>query len=119
MENNSDWDRVIVAVPAVDAAELESIGLAFPMPVFRGAVLDAAVTIGTDASTLITLLQAPDAIHALAAWVRDRCASPNDSIEIKAQRGGRRVQLTVDGDIDINVVADFLAAAFQDDGDRP
>jgi hypothetical protein len=118
MEDRSDRRAVIVAVPADGVLELERTGLAFPLPIFRGPALDAVVTIGTDASVLVTLLQAPESVRSLAAWVRDRCARSSDSIELKARRGGLQVRLTVDGDIDINVVADFLVAAFNDDGHR-
>jgi len=109
----------IVAVPFDAVRELERKGLALPQHVLRGTVLDAVVTIGMDSAALVTLLQAPDAIRAFATWVRDRYAGPGDSIEISARRGGRRVHLTVDGDTDIGVVADFLAAAFEDNDLRP
>jgi len=109
-------DTMIVAVPLGAVSELEHEGLAFPVPVFRGAALDAVVSIGMDSAALVTLLQAPDSIRAFAAWIRHRCASSGDSIEVSATRGDRRVHLKVDGDIDIDVgiVADFLAAAFAD-----
>jgi hypothetical protein len=118
MEDSADLHAAIVVVPADDALELERMGLASPVPVFRGAVLDAVVTIGTDASALVTLLQAPDAVQAFAAWVRGRCARSSDSIEVTARRGDLRVHRTVDGDIDIDVVADFLSAAFEDHDHR-
>lgn len=106
---------VIVAVPFDAVDDLESEGLAFALPVFRGAALDAVVTVGTDAATLVSLLQAPDALRAFAAWVRSRCARSGDSIELSARSGDRRIRLTVHGHIDVNVVADFLAAALKDD----
>jgi hypothetical protein len=108
-----DMDEVvIVAVPFDAVNELECRELAFELPTLRGAVLNAVVTVGMDSAALVTLLQAPDSVRAFAAWVRDRCRRSGDSIELRARRGNRRVQLTVDGDIDVNVVADFLAAAF-------
>ena len=67
-----------------------------------------------DAAALVTLLQAPDSIRAFAAWIRGRGARSGDSIELSMKRGNRRMRLTVDGDIDIRIVADFLAAAFTD-----
>ena len=112
-------DTVIVAVPLDAVRELEHEGLALPLPVFRGAALDAVVSIGMDAAALVTLLQAPDSIRTFAAWVRHRCASSGNSIEVSAKRGDRRVHLKVDGDIDVDVVADFLAAAFADHESRP
>jgi hypothetical protein len=105
---------MVVAVPFDAVRELELEGLAVPLPVLRGPVINAVVTVGMDSAALVTLLQAPDSIRAFAAWIRDRCARPGDSIELKARRGSRRVHLTVDGDIDVGVVADFLAAAFAD-----
>lgn len=119
-DNGSMGDRaeaMIVAVPFDAVSELESEGLAFPLPVLRGAVLDAVVTVGTDAATLVSLMQAPDAIRAFAAWVHARCARSGDSIELSARSGDRRVHLKVDGRIDAGVVADFLRAAMQ--GDAP
>jgi len=107
-------ETVIVAVPLDAVREMEREGLALPLPVFRGPVLDAVVTVGMDSAALVTLLQAPDSIRAFAAWVRDRCARSGGSIELSAKRGGRRVHLTVDGDVDIRVVADFLEAALAD-----
>jgi hypothetical protein len=76
-----------------------------------GGVPDAAVMVGMDAAALVTLLQAPDSIRAFAAWVGGRCAQRGDSIELRARRGDLQIHLTVDGDIDVGVVADFLAAA--------
>ena len=107
-------DTVIVAVPFDAVRELEREGLASPLPVFRGAVLDAVVTIGMDSAALVTLLQAPDSVRAFAAWLRHRCVSSGNSIEINATRGDRRVHLKIDGDIDVNVVTNFLLAAFTD-----
>ena len=107
---DANAEAMIVAVPFDTVSELESQGLAFRLPVFRGAVLDAVVTLGTDAATLVSLLQAPDAIRAFAAWVRDRCSRTGDSIELTARSGDRLIHLKVDGRIDARVVADFLMA---------
>jgi hypothetical protein len=109
----------IVAVPPDAVRELERERLALPLPVLRGTVLDAVVTVGMDSAALVTLLQAPDSIRAFAEWVRDRCTRSGDSIELSAKRGGRRVRLTVDGDIDVDVVANFLVAAFTDHDSQP
>lgn len=107
---------MIVAVPFDAVADLESKGLASYVPIFRGAALDAVVAVGADAATLVSLLQAPDAIKAFAAWVRDRCSRSGDSIELTARSGDRQVHLKVDGHIDVGVIADFLTAALKDDG---
>jgi len=103
---------VVVAVPLDAVRELEHEGLAFPPQVFRGAALDAVVSVGMDSAALVTLLQAPDSLRAFAAWIHHRCARSADSIEVIATRGNRRVHLKVDGDIDIGIISDFLAAAF-------
>jgi hypothetical protein len=107
---------VIVAVPPDAVHELVSGGLASPIPVLRGATVQAAVMVGSDAAALVTLLQAPEAVRAFGAWIRDRCKRSGDSIEISATRGNRRLRLTVDGDVDVGVVADFLTAALADRG---
>ncbi|HEY1619373.1 MAG TPA: hypothetical protein VGG25_17255 [Streptosporangiaceae bacterium] len=100
-----------IMVPLDAAAELERAGIARRLPVMRGPALDAVVTVGTDAATLVALLQAPDAVRAFAAWVCGRRARAGDSIELTATRGGRRVHLVVDGDVDVSVVTEFLAKA--------
>jgi hypothetical protein len=115
----ADEQAMIVMVPVDAVRELEREELAFALPVLRGTVLDALVMVGMDAAALVTLLQAPDSIRAFATWVRDRCARHGDSIELRARRGDRQVRLTVDGDIDVEVVADFLAAAFADHDPQP
>jgi hypothetical protein len=109
---------MIVAVPLDAVSELVSERLASPLPVFRGSALDAVVTVGTDAATFVSLLQAPDAIRAFATWVRSRCERSGDSIELTALSGHRRVSLKVDGRIDAGIVADFLMAALNGDDNQ-
>ena len=75
------------------------------------------MTVGTDAATLVTLLQAPDAIRAFASWIRARCVRSGTSIQITVRRGGQRLDIHGEGDIAIETVADFLAAAFKESGD--
>jgi hypothetical protein len=107
-------DTVIITVPFDAVRELEHEGLAFHLPVFRGAALEAVVSVGMDSAALVTLLQAPDSVRAFAAWIRHWSASSGDSIVISAKRGGRQVHLKADGNIDVHVVANFLVAAFED-----
>lgn len=117
--DQTNHETMVIAVPVDTVDELELEGLAFALPVLRGPMLDAVVMIGMDAAALVTLLQAPDSIHAFAAWLRDRCVRRSDSIEIRARRRGLEVHLTVDGDIGVDVVADFLVAAFADRNRQP
>jgi hypothetical protein len=112
-------DTAIVAVPSDAVRELEDQGLAFPLPVFRGAAVDAVVSVGVDSAALVTLLQTPDSVRSFAAWIRHRCGRSGDSIEISATRGDRRIQVKVDGDVDIGVVAEFLTAALADHESEP
>lgn len=107
-------EAMIVAVPFDAVRELQREGLAFPRRVLRGAAIEAIVTVGVDSATLVTLLQTPESIRAFAAWIRKRCVRSRDSIELSARRGDRRVHLTVDGDIDTSLVAEFLTAALAD-----
>jgi hypothetical protein len=109
----------IVAVPFDAVPDLEREGLAFPLRVLRGPVLDAVVMVGMDSAALVTLLQTPDSVRAFAAWIRYRCARSGDSIELSARRGDRRVHLTVDGDIDIGIVASFLVEALGERDSEP
>lgn len=119
MREWADERVMIVMVPVETVRELEREGLASALPVLRGTVLNAVVMVGMDAAALVTLLQAPDSIRAFAAWLRDRCARRGGSIELRARRGDLQVNLTVDGDIDIDIVANFLAAAFVDHDSQP
>jgi hypothetical protein len=109
-------EAIIVAVPTDAVGELEREGLAFALPVLRGPVVDALVMVGTDAASLVTLLQAPNAVWAFAGWLRARCARSGDSIEVSARSGDLRVHLKVDGHVDVSVIADFLTTALRDTG---
>ena len=106
--------NAVIAVPADAVDELEVRDLAFPLPIMRGPAVDAVVTVGMDSAALVTLLQTPDAIQAFATWLRRRCRRAGNSIELTAKRGDKRVKLTVEGDVDVRLVADFLTAAFAD-----
>jgi hypothetical protein len=103
---------VLVAVPEEVVDELVTAGLAQVIPTIRGPVLDAVATIGSNAAVLITLLQAPDSIRAFAAWTVSWARRRTETIEIRAKRGGRRLELRVDGDVPVEVVAEFLSAVF-------
>ncbi len=105
----------IISVPSDAVDELELQELAFPLPILRGTVLEAVVTVGMDSAALVTLLQTPDAIRSFATWLRKRCRRAGNSIELTAKRGDKQVKMTVDGDVDVRLVANFLAAAFADD----
>jgi hypothetical protein len=115
VDNKSAPSSVIIAVPFDALDELQREGLASPLPVLRGAGIEALVTIGMDSAALVTLLQAPDTIRTFADWIRARCERKGNTIEISARRGDRRVHLTVHGDLDIGVIAEFLIAVFAED----
>jgi hypothetical protein len=100
---------VKIMVPRDAVAELELAGIATRQPAMRGPELDALVTVGTDSAALVTLLQAPDAVRAFAAWICGRRKKFGDSIEVSARRDGRSVHLVVDGGIEIEAVTEFLA----------
>lgn len=119
MNNSLDAPAVIVAVPEDAVHELEQQGLAEPLPVVRGATLDFIVTVGMDAAALVTLLQTPDSVRAFSAWVHGRRIRSAESLELSVRRADRRVHLTVDGDIDVKAIADFLEAAFSDRNTLP
>ena len=119
MDEQDSLKAAIVAVPFEMVDELECEGLASSVPVFRGAVIEAAITVGTDSAALVTLMQAPESLRAFATWIRRRCARSSDTIDISAKHGDRRMHLTIDGNIDIGLVADFLAAVFEDHNPKP
>lgn len=104
---------MLIAVPEDAIDELVEAGLVRELPTLRGPVFDAVVTVGMDSAALVTLLQAPDAVRAFAAWLVARVRRRTDSITITANRGGRSLRLEVDGDIPVEAVTDFLLAAFR------
>ena len=112
MEEVTEPQRAIVAVPADVAAELEREGLADRLPAFRG--LEAVFTVGTDAATLVTLMQTPDAIRAFAAWIRRRCAHTGTSIDVTITCNGKKVHVQGDG-VSVESLADFITGAFKED----
>jgi hypothetical protein len=109
-----DVQATFVAVPKALAEDLIGSGLAARVPVFRGAALDAVIVIGTDAGTVVTLLQAPDAVRRVAGWVREHLSRRGDTIKIEARRGGRTLALRVDGSVPIETITDFIADALAD-----
>lgn len=119
MRKQDHPNTAIVAVPIETVDDLERQGIASPLPVFRGTALEAVVSVGMDSAALVTLMQAPDSIRAFAAWVRARCSRSSSTIDIVAKRGDRQMRLTVDGDIDISLVTDFIAEAFADENRQP
>jgi hypothetical protein len=112
MDSEQDQNTIIIAVPFDAVDDLENQGLACPLPVLRGAGIQALVSLGMDSAAFVTLLQAPEAIRAFAAWIRARCTRANTTIDISVKQGDRRIHLTADGNIDIGIVAAFLEAAF-------
>lgn len=103
---------MLIAVPEDAIDELVEAALVREVPTLRGPVFDAVVTVGMDSAALVTLLQAPDAVRAFAAWLIARLRRRTDSISITANCGGRSLRLEVDGDIPVEAVTDFLLAAF-------
>jgi hypothetical protein len=102
---------ILVAVPEDGVDELVSAGLVKVIPTIRGAVLDAVVTVGSDAAVLVTLLQAPQTIREFAGWVVARCHRRKTTLVITARRGEQHLELRVDGDIPVEAVTRFLVDA--------
>ena len=92
--------------------------MAVRLPVMRGAALGSLVTVGTDAATLVSLLQAPDAIKEFALWVRSRSVKNEESIKLSAKSGDRRILLKVDGRIEADVIAEFTRSFLTVSGSR-
>jgi hypothetical protein len=114
-----DAPAALVALPKDLADDLLGGGLAGRVPVFRDAVLDAVIVVGTDAGTVVTLMQAPDTVRRFAGWLREHAARHEDSITVQARRGGRSLTLRVDGSVPIETISDFIADALADDDVRP
>lgn len=110
-----DADPALVAVTSDMAADLQRAGLAAPLPVLRGATLNAAMTVGNDAATIIALLQAPEAIRAFAEWLRHRFSRRGDSIKIQGRRHGITVTLQVDGSVPVGTITGFIDDVLSDE----
>jgi|HubBroStandDraft_2_1064218.scaffolds.fasta_scaffold1558348_1 hypothetical protein len=115
MRERPDLQAAVIAVPNDAVYELEQLGLAFSV---RGPALQAAVTIGTDAATLVTLVQAPETIGAFARWVAGRCGRSSDSVELIARRQGKLVRIAVTGDVEPRAIAEFIERAITDMDDQ-
>ena len=109
-----DVPAALVAVTGDMADELQRIGLAEPLPTLRGAAIDAAVMVGTDAATIVTLMQTPEAIRAFAGWLHDRFSRRGDSIKIQGRRHGITVTLQVDGSVPVEIITGFIADVLSD-----
>jgi hypothetical protein len=110
---------VLMAVPEEAVDELVAAGLAQVIPTIRGPVLEAVATIGSNAAILVTLLQAPQSIRAFAAWIVSWAGRRTEGIQVSARKGARRIELTVDGDIPVEAVAEFLVAALKGSSTAP
>jgi hypothetical protein len=84
------------------------------VPRLRGVGADAIVAIGTNAAAVVTLLQTPDTLRALAAWLRRRAERDMTVIRISARSRSRQLDLDVRGDIEVETVAAFLRDAFSE-----
>lgn len=104
---------VVIAVPDDDVDELVAAGLVVEIPTLRGPILDAVVTVGTSAATLVTLMQAPDTVRAFAAWLTGRAGQRGDGMTLTGRRGDRTVRMEIDGDVPAEAV---LRAVFRDHG---
>jgi hypothetical protein len=119
----ADLDAALAAArEAVDATPAGHPGRAKSLSNLAGALqarFEWTGELADLAEAVTTMREAVDATPArhpdrAAAWVRARCVRSGSSIELRARRGDRRIQLRVDGDIDVDVVAEFLTAAFAD-----
>jgi hypothetical protein len=109
-----DAPAALVAIAGELADDLQQTGLAVPLPTLRGAVMDAAMIVGADAATIVTLMQTPEAIRGFATWLHDRFSRPGDSIKIRGKRRGVTVTLQVDGSLPIQAINAFIADVLGD-----
>jgi hypothetical protein len=100
-----DAPVALVAVTDDMSDDLQRAGLAAPLPTLRGAIVDAAIVVGTDAATIVTLMQTPDAIRAFAGWLHGRFAQHGDSIRLQGRRNGVTVTLQVEGPAPVETIA--------------
>jgi hypothetical protein len=104
----------LLAVTADMADDLQRTGLAAPLPTLRGAVIDAAIMMGTNAATIVTLMQTPDSIRAFAGWLHDRFSRHGDSIKIQGRHHGISVTLQVDGSVPVETITEFITEVLRD-----
>jgi hypothetical protein len=80
----------LVAVTEHMADALQNSGLAVPLPALRGTVVDVALIVGTDAATVVTLMQAPDTIRRFASWLYDYLSRPVTVSRFRVDEAGQR-----------------------------
>jgi hypothetical protein len=113
-QDANDAPAALVAVTGDMADDLNRTGLAEPLPTLRGAVIAAAIVVGTDAATIVTLMQTPEAIRAFAGWLHDRFSRRGDGIKIQGRRHGITVTLQVDGSVPVEIITGFIAEVLSD-----
>jgi hypothetical protein len=104
----------LVAITGDMVDELHRAGLVTPLPTLRGAAIDVAIMVGTDAATIVTLIQTPEAVRAFAGWLHDRFSRRGDSIKIEGRRHGISVTLQVDGSVPVETITGFIADVLSD-----
>jgi hypothetical protein len=113
-QNVEEVPAALVAVTADMADDLQRTGLAAALPTLRGAAVDAAIMVGTNAATIVTLMQAPDSIRAFAGWLHDRFSRHGDSVKIQGRRHGISVTLQVDGSVPVDTITEFITEVLRD-----
>ena len=119
MEEDDSALAVLVAVPSDAVAELEQLDIAHAVPTIRGPVLETVLQVGVGAATVVSLMQAPSTVRGFASWIVDIVRRDGDSIVVRGRRGGRSVDLRVTGNVDRQVVADFLTDSLGNDQAPP
>jgi hypothetical protein len=117
-QNADEAPAALVAVTGDMADDLQHLDLAAALPTLRGAVIDAAIMVGADAATIVTLMQTPEAIREFAGWLHARFSRRGDSIKIQGRRQGISVTLQVDGSVPVEAITRFIADVLSDQDGR-
>jgi hypothetical protein len=105
-------EAVLIAVSDDLVDDLVEAGLVGEFPGLRHSVLDALLTVGSSAMTVVTLNYAPARIRAFADWLRER--SGRTVIELTDTRSGRTFTLRSNRPVAAENIAAFVAAALHD-----
>ncbi len=121
-------EAALIAVSDDLVDDLVAAGLVGEFPGLRNSVLDALLTVGSSAMTVVTLNYAPTRIRAFVDWLRVR--SGQTVLELTDVRSGRTFTLRSNRPVAPDALAAFVSAALDDppapgpvrrltDGERP
>ena len=119
MDESDDRPRAaLIAVPDDLVDELVERNLVGELPVMRYSAVDAVLTVGSSALTVVTLLRDPLRIAAFARWLLANAAERRTTLTVTANGDGTRTVLQVVGETSAETITAFVTSAIREAGRR-